>query len=30
MEFDPIEDDIGNDPMSALGSGGFMGAWVDR
>lgn len=29
MEFDPVEDDIGNDPMSALGSGGFMGAWVD-
>ena len=30
MEFDPVEDDIGNNPMSALGSGGFMGAWVDR
>ena len=29
MQFDPVEDDIGNDPMSALGSGGFMGAWVD-
>ena len=29
MEFVPIEDDMGNDPMSALGSGGFMGAWVD-
>ena len=29
MEFGPIEDDIGNDPMSVLGSGGFMGAWVD-
>ena len=29
MQFDAVEDDIGNDPMSALGSGGFMGAWVD-
>ena len=29
MEFDSLQDDIGNDPMSALGSGGFMGAWVD-
>ena len=29
MEFGLVEDDIGNDPMSALGSGGFMGAWVD-
>ncbi len=29
MQFGAIEDDIGNDPMSALGSGGFMGAWVD-
>ncbi len=29
IEFDAVEDDIGNDPMSALGSGGFLGAWVD-